>query len=293
MRRYGQTSDKITMRGPSAGVKFGLTPAAATIQEALPCTATPGGLFWYNPETAQFDLLSEAALLEQYSDNVPQIPDFVLTRPPYRFHAQLQGELCLCADHAVKWRVEWNGSGENPPHYSTAGSDFFVYPRDDNRDESGVLTVIAALKKSGSTIYVSNEIYLIVTSASYYYTISQNLIDYPSGWLRLPDNYSYSDIVDNNHSLLWYGMNDGNIGIAANGVVRFGFIRIAITEIWVYYNGGGNGYYILNDDMLNHFPVRGEFVPPWKGGMPISIDGLTSIELHSDGYESPWYVFVK
>lgn len=290
MRRYGQAGTKITVQGPSAGVKFGLTPIAPAVAEVPPCRPNPAGLYWFDADSGAFDSLSEAALLERYSDNVPIIPDFVLTKPPYRFHAQLQGELCLCGGYAVEWRVEW--SGTRPPHHSESGGNLFVYPRDDNADEAGVLTVVAVLKKGVETVAVSNEIYLVITSASYYYTVSQgggsNNI---GGWLRVPDNYSYSEIIDN--GLQWYGENDGNIGIIANGNVRLGFDGITAAVIWVYCNDGGSGYYIINDDGIPRSPARGTFSPPWIGGIPVSIDGLAAIELQSDGYGSPWYVFVK
>lgn len=288
MRRYGQAGGKVTVKGPSAGVKFGLTPIAPAVAEVPPCRPDPAGLYWFDPGSGAFDSLSEAALLERYSDNVPAIPDFVLTKPPYRFHAQLQGELCLCGGYAVEWRIEW--SGTSPPHHSESGSDFYVYPRDDNADEAGVLTVVAVLKKGAETVAVSNEIYLIVTSASYYYTVSQgggsNNI---GGWVRVPDNFGNTGHTG---SLGWYGGLDGSIGIPANSSLFMTF-DVSASELWVYSNDGGSSTYVVNNDGNSRSPARGAFSPPWSGGTSIPISGLTSIAFNSDGYGSPWYVFVK
>lgn len=283
----------MTVKGPSAGVKFGLTPIATAVAEVPPCRPNPAGLYWFDADSGAFDSLSEAALLERYSDNVPLIPDFVLTKPPYRFHAQLQGELCLCGGYAVEWRIEW--SGTSPPHHSESGSDFFVYPRDDNADEAGVLTVVAVLKKGVETVAVSNEIYLVITSASYYYTVSQGgTVNNLGGWLRLPDNFQHSAIVDDDDYLQWYGGLNGSIGIAASGWIKLSFTGLSgLSSLFVYCNDGGSGYYKLNGETSSRAPSRGAFSPPWSGGTPISIAGLTSIELHSDGYGADWYVFVK
>lgn len=288
MRRYGQAGTKVTVKGPSAGVKFGLTPIATAVAESPPCRPNPAGLYWFDADSGAFDSLSEAALLERYSDNVPIIPDFVMTKPPYRFHAQLQGDLCLCGGYAVEWRVEWSGS--SPPHHSESGGDFFVYPRDDNADEAGVLTVVAVLKKGVETVAVSNDIYLVITSASYYYTVSQGgPVNNIGGWVRVPDNFGNTGYTG---SLSWYGGLEGSIGVPANSSLSMTF-NISASELWVYSNDGGGGTYIVNNDGNIRHPARGAFSPPWGSGTPIPISGLTSITFISDGYGSPWYVFVK
>jgi len=191
MRRYGRDSNNtITVKGRSSGIKFGLSPTVNPVVEAIPCKVSPSGLFWYNDESTKFDQISEVGLIESYSDNVSITPDFVLTKAPFNFHAQLQGELCLCSGYTVEWRVEW--SGTNPPLYNSSGGDIFVTPREDSFEEAGVMTILAVLKdKSKSTVYMSGEIYLVITSASYYYTISQGgVTNNLGGWMRLLDNYA-------------------------------------------------------------------------------------------------------
>lgn len=185
--------------------------------------------------------------------------------------------------------MEW--SGTHPPGYDTTDKgEIFVYPRDDNADEAGVLTVVAVLKKGAETVAVSNEIYLIVTSASYYYTVSQgggsNNI---GGWVRVPDNFGNTGYTG---SLGWYGGLDGSIGIPANSSLFMTF-DISASELWVYSNDGGSSTYVVNNDGISRSPARGAFSPPWSGGTSIPISGLTSIAFNSDGYGSPWYVFVK
>lgn len=235
--------------------------------------------------------VSTSKTIEVVGGSKPATTSFtcIKTVPTYHWKAKLLGELCLCSDHTVEWLVEW--SGTHPPGYDTTDKgEIFVYPRDDNADEAGVLTVVAVLKKGAETVAVSNEIYLIVTSASYYYTVSQgggsNNI---GGWVRVPDNFGNTGYTG---SLGWYGGPDGSIGIPANSSLFMTF-DISASELWVYSNDGGSSTYVVNNDGISRSPARGAFSPPWSGGTSIPISGLTSIAFNSDGYGSPWYVFVK
>lgn len=293
MRRYGQsTNNNINIKGNDTGFSAFLSPVPEpAVAEPLPCEMFPKGLYFYNTESGDYDLTAEAGLLETYTDNVSITPDFTLTKPTYQWSAKLLGELCLCSDYKVEFDVSW--SDEFPPGHDTSSNEIFIFPRDDNKDESGVMTIVARLKdETGVVVYTSNEIYLVITSASYYYNISQGgTTNSIGGWLRLPDNYVYVS-VQNYSGFQWYGGLAGDIGISANGHIKLTFSASTITQIWVYCNDGGSGYYKVNNGG-NRYPKRGAFSPPWQGGTAETISGLSSLEMWSDGYGSPWYVFVK
>ena len=94
------------------------------------------------------------------------IKTFISTIPPYRWHARLLGELCPCDGRTVEWSLSW--SGTKSPHSSTSGPDLFVYQRDDGLNEPGILTATALIKEAGVTVYVSDPVYLVITSDTYY-----------------------------------------------------------------------------------------------------------------------------
>ncbi len=212
----------------------------------------------------------------------------VKTVPPYRWRAKLLGDLCLCAGYAVGYSVDW--SGDYPPFYSIVDDEIIIYRRDDNKDEAGVMTITAKLKdETGVVVYTSNEIYLVITSASYYSYTSSSSSTNIGGWLRVPDNYAYTSA---NGSMGWYGGLDGSVGAYSNNTLTLTFDNIPFTKLWVYSNDGGSGYYKVNGGSSRYYN-RGAFSPPWQGGSPIDISGLSSIELHTDGYGSPIYIFGK
>jgi hypothetical protein len=160
-----------------------------------------------------------------------------------------------------------------------------VYPLADT--VPGVLEVTA--EHDGNTY---GPILLTVIKYACYYTPCPPPASNISGWLRLPDAYAYASYSGN--PLQWYGTNDGSIGVAPSNVVTINFAAITATQIWIYCNDGGAGYYKVNGDGVTRHPQRGAFSPPWSGsGTPVSITNLSSLELHSDGYGSPWYVFIR
>lgn len=292
MRRYGQsTTNNIAIKGNDTGFSAFLSPVPEpAVAEPLPCEMFPKGLYFYNTESGDYDLTAEAGLLESYTDNVSITPDFTLTKPTYQWSAKLLGELCLCSDYTVEFDVGW--SDEFPPGYDTSSNEIFIYPRDDNKDEAGVMTIIAKLKdETGVVVYTSNEIYLVITSASYYYNIGSGGGSY---WINLPINFGPYQVDYTAYPPDSYGNTpDGCIQFYPNSTVTFLFSNASsLKEIYIYCNDGGSGWFKVNNGSTR-YPQRGAFYPPWKGGTSVAISGLTKLELHSDGYGSPWYVFVK
>lgn len=151
------------------------------------------------------------------------------------------------------------------------------------------MTITAKLKDASDVVvYTSNEIYLVIASASYYYTISSGSNSTNiGGWLRVPDNFNYTSATG---SMQWYGGLDGSIGAYSNNTLTLTFNNLPFTQLWVYSNDGGNGTYRVNGGASRYYN-RGAFYPPWSGGTPIDIAGLSSIEINTDGYGAPVYIF--
>ncbi len=275
MRRYGKTSDATVVPGKDAGIKLVLQPLAdaAESAEIAPCEPSVTGLFWFSDSTGLFDQDSEAAYILAEGAAGPLLGV-----------AKLVGEPC---DLTVTWTHTWTpttGTGGDPG-YLEDGALLEVYPLADT--VPGVLEVTA--DHDGKTY---GPILLTVIKYACYYTPCPPPASNISGWLRLPDAYAYASYSGN--PLQWYGTNDGSIGVAPSNVVTINFAAITATKIWIYCNDGGAGYYKVNGDGVTRNPQRGAFSPPWSGsGTPVSITNLSSLELHSDGYGSPWYVFIR
>lgn len=90
------------------------------------------------------------------------------TLPPYRWRASLIGDYCPALDNTTEFVVDWIGTGL-PPQWWTSGSEIFVSRRDDGADSPGVLVAYCkVIDKSGTVVWSSNEIYLTITSDTYY-----------------------------------------------------------------------------------------------------------------------------
>ncbi|MGB4874973.1 MAG: hypothetical protein WBQ93_05855, partial [Candidatus Competibacter sp.] len=77
-------------------------------------------------------------------------------------------------------------------------------------------------------------------------------------------------------------------------VTTINFALTAISEVFVYCNDGGYGYFVVNGDGVQHPNQRGSFSSPWAAAAEtVPVAGLTYIEFHSDGYNAPFYVFVR
>lgn len=283
MRRYGQSNDSVVVKGPSAGVSFTLSKAAEPIIVEPVCEFNPKGLYWYSEETGLYDSKAEAGLLENYSDNVDVTPDFVLTKPQYHWTAKLLGELC---DYRIDFVANW--SGDFPPHYDYSDNgELFVFPRDDNKDEAGVMTITARVLDGNAVIYTSNEIYLVITSASYYYTVSQGGGGLSGLWVNAMNNYTPGyEILDGSYSP----------EITVNYIQAYPYSRMIFyfnvpnaTRISTYCNDGGGGWYKINGgpQLSNN---RGAMRIESPG---ISITGLTTIEIEWDGYGSQFWLWIK
>lgn len=313
MRRYDTKSNNVNVVGPSAKVKLGLTPIIVTpvveevepvvIPEPVVCTPDPTIAAWWDSEEESFSLESVSGLIDKFTDNVSVTNDYILTKPPYNFHARLLGELCL-AEHYVDWDISWEdveGSTNLPPMHNTSGPDIFFGPRDDNQDGEGVFTVVAMLKKGDDVIYESDEIYLTISSSTYYTYI--NVVEEgfpPNTWVGLHE--TGSTVTIDGEPPYVYNLDNGFINIGYNNEVVFNFDPpIQCTHIWVYSNDGGSGYYSFNSSPEVYFQ-RGALHLPSSlyGDGVINVEGylgtgnntISYIRLTSDGYGSDMLVKV-
>ena len=270
MRRYGTTTDATIVPGKDAGLAITLQPLAEACAEVVaptPCAPSITGLHWFSDATGLIDQDAEAAYI---------LPEGAAG--PMLGLAKLVGEPC---DLPVTWTKEWEattGTGGDPG-YLEEGASLIVYPL--ATTVPGILSVTA---EHGGTSYGP----ILLTVLKYACYVPNQL----GGWFRLTDNYSYSSYTG---TITQYGGSDGSLLIGANAVTTINFTSISsATKIWIYCNDGSSGYYKVNGDGVTRYPQRGSFSPPWSGsGTPVTISGLTSLELHSDGYNAPWYVFVK
>ena len=276
MRRYGTTTETTVVPGKDAGLAITLQPLAEACAEVVaptPCAPSITGLHWFSDASGLFDQDVEAAYLLAEGAAGPVLGV-----------AGLVGEDCRLP---VTWTKTWtpaSGTGGDPGTLED-GARLEVYPLSDT--VPGVLEVSA--EHDGKTY---GPILLTVIKYACYYISCPPPASNISGWLRLPDAYGYSGHTGD--PIQWYGTNDGSIGVAPTNVVTLNFASIAATQIWIYCNDGGLGYYKVNGDGVTRYPQRGAFSPPWAGsGTPVSITNLSSLELHSDGYGSPWYVFIR
>lgn len=268
------------MPGQNAGLKLTLQPlpSPSAEPEPLPCEIDPEWFLWFSHETGEFEGIADVGLLRR--DVVDTVAEFVATVPPYRWHARLLGELCLCSGCAVEFSVSW--SGANAPHFSSSGPDFFVYPRDDNLDEPGVMTITAHVRKDGVIVYTSNPIDLVITSGTYYSYCNSST----AGWVPLT-NYTYDRISG-------YPPNvyiDGIINIGSWSSLVFYYSLTNVSRIYVYCNDGGGGHWKVNHGTWEA-PVRGAFTPPTLASEGMEITGIGTLEIQSDGYGADWSVYV-
>lgn len=269
MRRWPLKPTNI-IPGQDTALTLRLTRETATPDPVPDCEPAITGLFWFSEASGLYDQDVEASYLLTEGAAGPVLGV-----------AGLVGEDCRLP---VTWTKTWTpASGtDGDPGYFEDGARLVVYPL--ATSNPGVLEVTA--EHDGKTY--GPILLTVVKYACYAYSTTTNAI---GGWLRLTDSYPYASYSG---PLNWYGTNDGSISIGANNVTTINFSAIPATQVWIYCNDGGSGYYKINGDGITRYPQRGTFSPPWSGsGTPISITNLTSLELHSDGYGSPWYVFIK
>ena len=134
----------------------------------------------------------------------------------------------------------------------------------------------------------------VIRYACYAYSAPCAVQNELGGWLRVPDNFAYSS--SSGSAITQYGGADGSILIGASGATTIHYSAMSgVSEVYVYCNDGGDGYFIVNGDTVHRANQRGAFAPPWlfPATPTVTVSGLSSIQLVSDGYGSPFYVFVR
>ena len=266
MRRYGTQTQRVTVPGQDAGLRLTLQPTRRLA--VAPCAANIAGLFWFSDETGAFDQVSEAAYLLDVGAAGPALGV-----------ARLVGESCGLP---VTWTTTWtpaSGTGGDPG-YLEDGARLVVYPLADTAP--GVVEVTA--EHDGQSYGA-----IVLTVLRYACYVSNSL----GGWLRLPENFPFDSHAG---SVDQYGGADGGIVIGASATTTLNYSNLpGITRVWVYSNDGGYGNFRVNGDATYHDNSRGAFAPPWidPAAAVVTVSGLASIELNSDGYNAPFYVFVQ
>jgi hypothetical protein len=247
--------------GQNVGLKLTLQP----VVESKSCQPAPSGLRWFSDSTGDFTEIAEAAHLSATD-----------AASPILAVAKVLGE--TCGD--VQWSTTWtptNGTGGDPA-LKLDGALLYVYQKPGS--EPGVLRVSA--KCAGQSVG----------------PIALTLLQTASGgttrvvWLRVPDN---APVLSSSMPLEQYGGVDGGIAIGANQQNTLQFNLPWAEALFVYCNDGGGGSYTINNDGVQRSPQRGAFDPPWiNTSTPVvTISGLSTLELHSDGYDSAFYVFIR
>lgn len=254
----------------TTGRNFGLKVTMSGAVSAADCTPKPTSLYWFSDLTGAFDLDVEAAYLLTEGAAGPLLGV-----------ARVLGETC----DAVTWTTVWtpaSGTGGDPALVED-GANLLVYPLADTLP--GILSVTATC--AGLTF--GPILLTVLRYTCYAYPLPLNNM---AGWFRVPDNFSYSSYTG---PLGQYGGAEGLIMIGAYQITTLLFGTMPdVTQLWIYSNDGGDGRFAANGGALN-LPSRGLFSPPWLGGGAdiITVTGLSSLELRSDGYNAPFYVFVK
>lgn len=258
-----------------ADLTLQMTPLTPIASVASACKPDPIGLYWFSDLTGAFDQDVEAAYLLMEGAAGPLLGI-----------AQVLGETC----DDVTWTTAWtpaSGAG-GAPGLVEEGANLIVYPLADT--QPGILTVSArcAGQAFGPILLT------VLRYACYAYyapcTAPENAL---GGWLRVPDNFVYSSYTG---PLGQYGGAEGTVQIGAFAVTTLNFGNMpGVAQLWIYCNDGGDGYFVVNGDGISRRPARGPFAGPWQSAeIPVvSVTGLTSLELHSDGYNAPFYLFVK
>lgn len=251
-------------------------PMVPTQPSIASCEPDVTGLFWFR-DGDYTDSLQTALLFEAGAVN------------PKLTTARLLGETC---NQEVSWSAIWenaDGGDDGAPLVYPLGADLDIVAAADT--VAGLLTVRATF---GGTTYGPIDLLLLPGCESCYcYSYGTDCVvsNAIGGWLRLTDGYSYDSV---SQPLEGYGDADGVIVIGVSTTTTISFTIPDATELWIYCNDGGSGSYVVNADATPRAPQRGIFSPPWDGGgTPVSISGLSSLELTSDGYNAPWYVFVR
>lgn len=272
---------KRTRKARAAGRAIELTvplgPPATEAAEPIPdCEPAITGLLWFSDSTGLFDQEVEAAYLLTEGAAGPVLGV-----------AGLVGEDCRLP---VAWAKTWtpaSGTGGEPGYFED-GARLVVSPLADT--VPGVLEVTA--EHDGQSY---GPILLTVLRYSCYaYSTPCAVQNELGGWLRVPDNFAYDG--SSGSAITQYGGSDGSILIGASGDTTVNYSAMSgVSEIYVYCNDGGAGYFIVNGDAVQHANARGSFAPPWlfPATPTVTVSGLSSLRLVSDGYGSPFYVFVR
>lgn len=266
MRRYGTQSQRVTVPGQDAGLRLTLRPTQGLA--VAPCAADIAGLFWFSDVSGQFDQIAEAAYLLAEGAAGPALGV-----------AGVLGERC---DLPVTWRVTWtpaSGSGGDPGFFED-GVRLVVYPLATTMPGIAEISVERDGRQYGP---------IMLTVLRYACYVSNSL----GGWLRVPENFPFDSYAG---SVNQYGGADGGIVIGSGATTILSYANMAaVTRVWVYSNDGGSGYFVVNGDTVPHANNRGAFDPPWQNPAAdvVTVSGLTSIELNSDDYNAPFYVFVQ
>lgn len=256
---------------PGRSLDISLALAAAALPTPT-CSPDPTGLFWFSDLTGAFTEISEAAYL--LPEDVPG---------PVLGVAKVIGETC----GEVIWSFAWTPTtGEGgAPGIVENDAELVIYALTETLP--GLIEVSATCAgQSFGPILLTLLRYSGHNDGD---PINNNL----GGWLRIPDNFSYTEAIG---AVTQYGGLDGTILIGANQVTTLHFGNLStVTEIFIYANDGGFGYYCVNNDGIQHEPQRGIFMPPWvdSNAPVVSVQGLTALELHSDGYNAPFYAFIR
>lgn len=268
---------KVKAPGRAIELTVPLGPPATETPEPIPdCEPAITGLFWFSDASGQHDQEVEAAYLLAEGAAGPVLGV-----------AGLVGEDCRLP---VTWTTDWtpaSGSGGDPGYFED-GARLVVYPLADT--VPGVLEVSADHDgESYGPILLT-----VIRYACYAYSSPTATPNELGGWLRVPDNFAYSSYSGS--AISQYGGADGSIliGYSASTTINYSNMS-AVREVFVYCNDGGDGYFIVNGDAVHHANQRGSFAPPWlfPSAPTVAVTGLSSIQLVSDGYGAPFYVFVR
>lgn len=270
MRRYGTQSQPVTVPGQDAGLRLTLQRSQQPAQQPAVASCEPAitGLFWFSDVSGQFDQIAEAAYLLAEGAAGPALGV-----------AGVLGERC---DLSVTWIIAWtpaSGSGGDPG-FLEDGARLVVYPLATTTPGIAEISVECDGRQYGPIMLT------VLRYASY---VSNNL----GGWLRVPENFPFDSYVG---SIVQYGGPDGGIVIGSDKTTILSYANMAaVTRVWVYSNDDGSSYFVVNGDTVPHAATRGPFDPPWQNPAAdvVTVSGLTSIELHSDSYNSPFCVFVQ
>ncbi len=275
MRRYGDTTPVLTVPGQDAGLKLTLQPAPPQPEPAPPCEPAPEALLWFSDITGDYTEESEAAYLLAEGAAGPVLGV-----------ARVLGETC----GEVSWSHAWTpaaGTG-GAPGIIENGPDLIVYPLEATAPGIIEVSAICAGKAFGPVLLTV----LRYSCYGYAYCAPPPVENNLGGWLRLPDNFQHAGYAG---PLQSYGGSGGAIQIGPNETTTLFFDLPDVSQLFVHCNDGGMGYFVINGDGLQRWPQRGVFVPPWldAGAPTVEIAGLSTLELHSDGYNAPFFIFVR